>query len=328
MASPGLSELVTHTQRNRPGRVIDLVTKNNGFFHQMKKMKRIKTESGGRTLVRELDYQENGSFGWYDSYDELSVAPSDILTAAEFDWKQAAVFVSIDGKTKLINRGPDRVVDIYKTRIDNAERTLVNKISLACYGDGTGSGGKEIGGLQLLVADSPSSGTVGGIDRASWTFWRNVAFDFSSSSIGAAASSANIQTGMIKTELQISRRSTGDKPDIWLFGNDYFEYFWASLTPLQRFADAEEADLGFKVLSFNGSKVICDGGIGGGISDGTKKGYALCSKYLDFTIMEGANFEQIGGKREPVNQHAEGVFLGFMGNMTMSNAFVQAVMKD
>lgn len=328
MASPGLSELVTHTQRNRPGRVIDLVSKNNGLFYQLKKMKRIKTEAGGRTLVRELEYQENQAFGWYDGYETLSTAPSDVLTAAEYEWKQAAVFVSIDGKTKLINRGKDRVVDIYKTRIANAERTLVNKISLAVYSNGTGSGGKEIGGLELLVAADPTTGTVGGINRADWSFWQNVVFDFSSSSINAIASKDNIQQGMMKTELQITRQSVGDKPDLYVFGNDYYEYYWNSLTPLQRFSDSDEADLGFDVLKFKGAKVICDGGIGGGITAGTKKGYALCSKYIDFTIMEGANFEQIGGKREPTNQHAEGVYIGFMGNMTMSNALVQAHMKD
>ncbi len=327
MASPGLSELVTHTQRNRPARVIDQVSKNNGLFYQLKKMKRIKTESGGRSLVRELDYQENQAFQWYDGYDPLSVAPSDVLTAAEYEWKQASVFVSIDGKTKLMNRGPERVVDIYKTRITNAERTLTNKISLSAYGDGTGSGGKEVGGVALLVADSPSTGIVGGIDRASWSFWRNLSFDFSTS-LGAVASSSNIQQGMMKTCLQISRQSTGDQPDLFVFGDDYYEYYWLSLTPLQRFSDADEANLGFEVLKFKGAKVIGDGGIGGGIASGTKKGYALCTKYLDFTIMEGANFEQLGGKREPVNQHAEGVYLGFMGNMTMSNAFTQAVMKD
>ena len=327
MAAPGLSELITHTQRNRPARVTDLMSKNNGLFYKLKKMKRVKLEDGGRTLVRELEYQENSTFMYYDGYETINVAPTEILSAAEYEWKQASVFVSIDGKTKRINNGKNRVVDIYKTRIANAERTLVNNLAVDLYSDGTGSAGKQIGGLQLLVATDPTTGTVGGIDRASWTFWRNLSFDFSTS-LSAVASSSNIQAGMNRVQLQTQRQSKGDRIDLWVYGDDYYEYFWSSLTPLQRFGDSEEADLGFQTLKHVGADVICDGGIGGGIASGTKRGYGLCTKYLDFTVHAQANFEQLGGKREPNNQDAEGVMLGAMCNMTMSNALVQSVLKD
>ena len=33
--------------------------------------------------------------------------------------------------------------------------------------------GNALNGLQTLVPDSPSSGTVGGINRATFSFWRN-----------------------------------------------------------------------------------------------------------------------------------------------------------
>ena len=34
---------------------------------------------------------------------------------------------------------------------------MLNNISSGVYSDGTGSGGKQIGGLQLLVADDPTT---------------------------------------------------------------------------------------------------------------------------------------------------------------------------
>ena len=42
------------------------------------------------------------------------------------------------------------------------------------YGDGTGTGGKVLGGLGLLVSgESRVAVTVGGINRATYTFWRS-----------------------------------------------------------------------------------------------------------------------------------------------------------
>jgi hypothetical protein len=43
------------------------------------------------------------------------------------------------------------------------------------------------------VADTPTSGTVGGIDRATYSFWRNQTYDATTDG-GSAATTANIQT--------------------------------------------------------------------------------------------------------------------------------------
>jgi hypothetical protein len=66
----------------------------------------------------------------------------------------------------------------------------MNGMSQGIYGDGTVTG--SVNGLQLLVATSPTSGIVGGIDRATWTFWQNQAYS-SVTNGGAAATAANIQ---------------------------------------------------------------------------------------------------------------------------------------
>ncbi|MGO8105751.1 phage major capsid protein, partial [Rhizobium leguminosarum] len=73
--------------------------------------------------------------------------------------------------------------------------TLTTHIALDCYSDGTADGGRPIGGLQLLLSTSPTSGTVGGISRATWGFWRHQKFSASADG-GAAASNANIQNYM------------------------------------------------------------------------------------------------------------------------------------
>ncbi len=96
MATPNLSELITSTLRNRTGKLADSVTDNNAILYKLKQKGRIKPASGGRTIVQELEYTENTNFMWYSGYDPLSTAVQDVFTAAEFDWKQCAVAVTIE----------------------------------------------------------------------------------------------------------------------------------------------------------------------------------------------------------------------------------------
>ena len=127
------------------------------------------------------------------------------------------VNVTISGlEGDIQNAGANKIIDLLEARIKNAERTMMNNLSTGVYADGTGSSSKEIGGLQLLVEDTPTSGagsTVGGINRQTATnaFWRNISFDASSDG-GAAATSANMQSYMNQTWVQLVRGA--DAPDL------------------------------------------------------------------------------------------------------------------
>lgn len=61
MASPNLNEIVTTTLRSRSGKLADNVTNNNALLTYMKKKESIDPVDGGRTIVQELEYAENGT---------------------------------------------------------------------------------------------------------------------------------------------------------------------------------------------------------------------------------------------------------------------------
>jgi hypothetical protein len=246
-----------------------------------------------------------------------------VITAAEFDWKQAAVAVTISAAEELQNAGKERVIDLLESRIANAEKTLMNNIALDCYSDGTASGGKQIGGLQLLVADTPTSGTVGGINRATWTFWRDFSFDATTDG-GAAATSANIQSYMNRVYLAISRGT--DHPDLIVADNNYYRLYLESLQTIQRVTNVEMASAGFDNLRYMGADVVYDGGIGGGVP--ANHMYFLNTDYLFYRPHADRNMVPMGGDRMNTNQDAIVRLIGWMGNMTLSNAQLQGVLKD
>ena len=191
MAFPNLSEIVTTTLRNRTGELADNMSRNNALLARLNRRGRVKTFSGGRTIVQELNYANNQTFQWYSGYQVLNIAPSQTFTAAEFPIRQSACAVSISGLEELQNSGEEAIIDLLESRIENAEDTFMNGMSNGIYGDGTVTG--SVGGLQLLVTSSPTSGVVGGIDRSTWTFWQNQAYGAITNG-GAAATAANIQS--------------------------------------------------------------------------------------------------------------------------------------
>lgn len=323
MADPNLSEIITTTLRNRSGKLADNVTKNNALLMRLKKRGKVKPVTGGRTIVRELEYAENSTYKRYSGYELLNINPSTVFTAAEYNYAQAAVAVSISGLEELQNAGENQVIDLLESRIANAERTLVNNIALDCYSDGTADGGKQIGGLALLVDITPATGTVGGIAADDWSFWRNVAFD-STTDGQAAATSANIQSYMNRVYIQLVRGT--DKPDLIVAGNEYYRLYLESLQTIQRVTSDEMASAGFESLKYMGSDVVLDGGYGGGCD--TQRMYFLNTNYIYFQPHANRNFTPIGGERSSTNQDAIVKLIGFAGNMTCSNRFLQGVLDD
>lgn len=322
MASPNLSEIITTTLRNRTGELADNVLKNNALLARLKKRGKVKPVSGGRTIVQELEYAENGTYKRYSGYETLNISPSDVFTAAEFNYAQAAVAVSISGLEQLQNSGENAIIDLLASRIRNAQKTMMNNIALDCYSDGTADGGKQIGGLQALVAKTATSGTVGGIDRATWTFWRNYA-----SAPSGAPTSTNIQSRMNAVANNLVRGT--DKTDLIVGDVLYFNTYQESLQTIQRITSTEMGAAGFQSLAYYGgggaADVVLDGGVGGGCPASTM--YFLNTDYIHFRPHSDRNFEPLGSDRESVNQDALVKLIGFAGNMTLSNASLQGVLS-
>lgn len=319
MASPNLSEIVTTTLRNRSRQLADNVSNGNALLQRLNQRGNVRTFGGGRNIVQELEYAENSTFKYYSGYEQLDISPSDVFTAAEFDIKQAAVNVSISGLEQLQNASRERMIDLMQSRITNAERTMRNNITSGIYSDGTGSNGKEITGLQSLVADDPTTGTVGGIDRSSFSFWRNQVFDATNDG-GSSASASNIIDYMQDLWLQCSRGT--DKPDLIMADKNYYKFFWSALTDIQRIQRTDRGVSGFESIAFNTADVVFeDTGIP---SDHM---YFLNTDFIFWRPHRDRNMTPLEN-RMSVNQDAEVVPLVFAGNLAMSNADVQGVLKD
>lgn len=332
-----VGQMVATTLRDRSPAIQDNVSNNNALLYYLRKRGNIKMSDGGRTIFFPIFYQDGGTFQYYSGYDTLNLSTKPVIDAAEYNWKFAAVTVSISGQEMVQNSGKSAVINLLDGKVEAAENDLENGVSQGVYSDGTGSGGKQIGGLALLVADTPTSGTVGGINRATWPIWQNVAFNPTAQG-GAAADSTNIVSYMNTVYNQLIRGT--DKVDLIIADNAYFGFYQSALQTQQRFTSAEDASAGFVNLTYmGGTKVILDGGsystaitptgvngVGNYTGEAASHMHFLNTRYIKFVVHSNRNFEPIGDTRESINQDAEVKLAGVACNMALLGARFQGVM--
>jgi len=248
------SEILTASIDRYRSKLADNVLDNNVLLLFIKNNGNADPADGGVKLLENLMYAENGTFSWYSGYETLSVEASDVLTSAHFDWKQANANVVMSGLEEAQNDGPARMHNLIEARIKVAEATMKNKIGEALFYSNTENGGKSIGGLQHLIADLPTSGTVGGIDRSAQTWWRNQYYDFSTESV--TASPTTIQHAMNLIWMRTERGT--EHVDLIVAGETYFSYYEESLQAQQRFMDVSKAVGGFNGYKYKTASVFYD----------------------------------------------------------------------
>jgi hypothetical protein len=317
MPSPNstFTEMVTTTLRNHKRMLVDNVSANNALLTLMKEKGKIRTESGGYEIVLPLDYTENSTYQRYSGYDELSIAASDVLSAAKYDWAQVAIHVTASGRELKMNNGPERMINLVKARISNAMRTAANNFSVDLYSSGALT--NQIGGLSHLI-QTDGNGTVGGINAATYTFWKNKFREMTGTNTYAA-----IQADMNNIWLSLNRGS--DKPDLIVSTHDLYAAYEATLQTNQRYADAKLGALGFEALRYKSAPIVFDSN--SNFTTAGERMYFLNTDYLYLIEHPDARWSQ-DEEKVPVNQDAVVIPIYWMGQMVTSQRSLQGIMFD
>lgn len=308
-----LGDLIATTLRNVSKTIADNVTNDNGFLAHLDSKGNIKKSvSGGREIDEAIMYGSNASVQFYDGYDTFTPPTvQEVVDLATFNWKQLGGFIAVSGKEQMMNRGKEQRFDFVETRLKQMTANMKNTFATSLYSNGTGSAGKELGGLQLLVADDPTAaGTVGGINQVTNTFWRN---QFSAA---AATTSATIQDRM--NSMWLATKRGRDQVDLILNDDDMYTYYWASLQAKQRFTDESFGDGGGGQLKYKNAIFLYDD------QCPNKRMYFLNTDYIYFKYAEGRWFEA-GKNRTIQNADYDVVPMFVMGNLTIANRARQGV---
>lgn len=317
-ANSTFTELVSTTFRKHRAEIKDNLSNRVALLKYMKKRGNYKLEDGGLTITCPLDYASNGTYQRYSDYDTLNISASDVISAAEYQWRQIAIHVVASGRELLINSGESKIIDLAKARIKNAIRTFNNSFSSDLYSAGSLS--NQINGIQAIVADT-NTNTVGGIDASVWSFWQNSVYDASDNSVTPSATT--IENGLMLPLWLLLDRGPDDQPDLIVADSTYYSYFESSQVSLKRYSGSEAVSGGFVTLKYKNADVLFDGSSSGIPST---RMYFLNTEYLQLVAHRDADLEQMDGMR-PINQDAEVIPILWMGNLVCSNRKQQGVIK-
>jgi hypothetical protein len=227
-------QITAITEKRFLPKLVDNIFNRNVLLKKMKAKE--KPQTGGDKVLVPLNYAQTSASGWYQGAD------NEVITSAEFDWKQLYANIAITRRDELRNNGDAAIINFVRSKVEIAEKTIRDKLSTALYNDGTDS--KQIQGLNLLLS---TSSTYGGIDQSSYSWW------------GAQVDSTT--TTLTLTAMQSLYGDCGEGteyPDIIVGDQDMYDRYHALLTPQQRFASEDEARGGFVNLLFNGTPVVVD----------------------------------------------------------------------
>lgn len=299
----------------------DLISDSQALLAVLKR-KGLWKEYSGPIIRERLLYANSGNVVWYNGYDFMSNSPAELFNDAEFRPKMCAAGVSLSNEEILNNSGSAQLMDVMEAHIGAAEIELMDEVDLSLHGDGTRFGGKELGGLQLALPTTPSTGTYGGISRADNAIWRPTTFNVNSydTAIGTGISSTTVRPFLNKFMTVRSRNKRG--ADLLLMSAEHYAAYDAATVNIQRINDETSlGKLGFQSLKYFGAgrqaEIVQDGGIGSNMPANTTYGIETASMHMRYHPER--NFNKIGRTMMPINQDAAVQYIGFMGELTMFN---------
>ena len=315
-------QILSMALEDRSSSYQDLVSNNNALLAVMKR-KGLWTTYSGPKIRQTLQIAKNVA-QWYSGYDQLLNPALDLFNDAYFDPKMVVVPVILSMQEILNNEGQAQLMDVYDSYIAAAERTLEDAMDAAIYSDGTANGGKQITGLATAVPIVANTGIYGGIDRSTAVIWQTKTYDANSMAValGTQVTSTSIRPML---NYVMTKQSRGkDYADLLIMSPEHYAAYDAATVAIQRQTNETSlGKLGFSALEYIGggkrAEIVLDGGIGSNMPSNTT--FGLNTDTLRMRYHPNRNFDKVfdGDGMMPIDKDAIAQFIGFMGELTMTN---------
>jgi len=313
--------LATSLANRAPG-IEDLVSKSNPLYSVMKSKGRMKSFDGPE--IRQSLQIDKQQAQWYKGYDFLANPPIELVNDAVFTPKSVVVPMSLTGQEMRANKGDAQRFDIIETYMEAAESALVDAFDDALHSDGTGDGGKQLGGLAAAVPIITNAGIYGGIDRSLYSLWRTTTFDANSAfpDIGTQVNAVTIRQFLSRI---IGQRSRGTRAaDLLVMSEQHYWAYDAATTAIQRVTrETDLAKLGFSAIEYVGggrsAQIVLASGLNNAMPANTT--YGIETRAMSIRYRDGYNFASLfdGDGQMPINQDAIAQYIGWEGELTLTN---------
>jgi len=268
-------------------------------------------EQHGRAIFSALEYATNTTVKAMSELETLEITRIDVFDQAEFAWKHLGGDVVMSEFEKAITEAGGGKFDLLAGKIDNLKSSMEKKANEMAFSDGTGTSSKEWGGLNHLVPLDPTTGTVGQINAATFSFWR------SQQTSGAKSSTAydNLLSTMRSIYNLCSNGVGKQTPDFWVTDRAVFEGFEGLLTSNERYTRDSGSDTG--VTGFKGTKLMFKD-IPGAYDNDCTAGYAYILNRRNLKLVYAVWMKMFAAVN-PTNQFIEVPKVLTIANMVSDN---------
>lgn len=301
--------LVSMLQKSRR-KLIMASMRSNALMAWAFSNNRVEYEDGGRHITNPLTVGRNPNVASYEYYDQLPVNQTNEFTQIEYNWSRVAGTVIISDQEEDENKGESVIFKLMKAKMDVLEESIKEKFSDYLYAAG---GGTDPLGLASLIPDDPTTGTLGGINRASETQWRTSSYNFA-----GALDATNIEEAFDDVLLDLTLKS--DKPDLILCGRNIWRLYRAAVRDKIVFNLSETSngkrmmDLGFTGMSHQNIPMLYDEDCP------VNKVYFINSKYLRLHILKHVNMK-VKSLSAPWDTDATGSRIVWQGQYCLWRAY-------
>lgn len=282
----------------------------------------IEEASGGVGFTERLDLKENNTMQAQGPYGLFNTALQAPFATATFSSKIRTGTIIFSHEEMMINSGKEKIVDFVKSLANNAINSFNNEVQRQLYNDGTDP--LEIGGLALLVSDSPSSTVVGGLDPAIYPNWQN-----QTQTVSGTYSYANLKSAMNLLHQKISHKA--GITDMIIAGTNAYAIYEGGAQDFQRTTNPDKGDVGYASVFYKNIPIFSDENCD------PDRMYFLDSRFLKLKFKMQQQQEKIGSgnidaqyimnleKRMPFDQASYMYPLISYMNLTTDNRRVQGV---
>jgi hypothetical protein len=304
----------------------DIVSNAIPLFDVLRRKGLWETYSGPR--IRQTLLIDLPEIQWYDGYDFLDNPPRELFNDAYYTPKMCAVPISLTMQEILNNEGRNQLLPVMREYIRAAESGLSQGMEVALFSDGSANGGKQLGGLNVAIPETPTN-VYGGIDRNTNAIWRTGAYDIATDfpTIGTTFDTSTAKRIYDNVMGELTRGSR--HPDLILASSQHWEEYCSALTAIQRITDENSVGrLGFKTIEYVGpggrAEIVWGGGKGTQMPDDTS--FFIETESFRMRYNPDRNFDTLfdGEGQKPINQDAVAQFVGWMGELTLTNPNFQA----
>ena len=168
---------------------------------------------------------------WYNGYDPLLNPAVDLFADAYYEPKMVVVPIILSNQEILNNEGEAQLMDVLDSYMDAAERALEDAMDAGIHSDGSANSGKQLTGLMAAIPTLNTTGIYGGINRASNSLVADQDFDAHTAfpTIGTQVNSTTIRPILNVIMTQQSRGK--DYADLLLMSPEHYAAYDAATLP-------------------------------------------------------------------------------------------------